>query len=438
MLKRRFYFVLFCMEALNGATDLSRIKAGLYFGSTVLVKTLAGLLVIKVLAWKLGPEGFGLLGQLMTLVAIVGMLAGGGITNGLIKVLAKAPLGGAEGKVWYASAFTLSALVSGAVAVLLFALSSTLSSYFLPGVGALLFTVLAVSQVVIAYGNLPLAEASSRGDSRTFSLITVAGTLVGAGLVIMAVWYRGFIGATYAVVLMPAMVGLCAVFYAVVSRRVLLQACRWSFERGRMKLLMSFSMVTLIGALSVPLAQLYMRDALGASQGWEQVGQWQGVIKLSDVYMQFMGVVLINFVLPRIAAAADKRQVFKEWLGSVSALVVVLLSGFAVFYFLRNFLIILVFSSDFLPMTQLLVPQMAGDVLRTIAASISYLFMARGIVRVSFVFELLQGVVLVCAFSMLFDNTGVMAPVYAHLFTYLSLTIVMAFGLLIWMKRKPS
>jgi len=426
------------MEALDGANYLSRIKAGLYFGSTVLVKTLAGLLVIKVLAWKLGPEGFGLLGQLMTLVAIVGMLAGGGISNGLIKVLAKAPVTDSEGRVWYATAFTLSALISGAVALLLVALSSTLSSYFLPGVGALLFSVLAVSQVVIAYGNLPLAEASSRGDSRIFSLITVSGTLAGAGLVIAAVYYAGFEGATYAVVLMPAMAGLCALIYVAARRRVLLNACRWSFEPRRMKLLLSFSMVTLIGALSVPAAQLYMRDVMGATLGWEQVGLWQGVIKLSDVYMQFMGVVLINFMLPRLAAAANKQQVFKEWTGSVSALVAVLLTGFAVFYVLRNFFITLVFSSDFLPMTQLLAPQMAGDVLRTIAASISYLFMARGAVRVSFVFELMQGVVLVCAFSALFDSHGAMAPVYAHLFTYLSLSIVMAFGLLIWMKRKPS
>jgi len=426
------------MEALDEATDLSRIKAGLYFGSTVLVKTLAGLLVIKVLAWKLGPEGFGLLGQLMTFVAIIGMLAGGGISNGLIKVLAKAPLTEAEGKKWYASAFTLSSLISGAVALVLVVLSSTLSGYFLPGVGALLFTVLALSQIAIAFGNLPLAEASSRGDSRTFSLITVSGTLIGAALVVAAVFYAGFQGASYAVVLMPAMAGVCALIYAVARRRILLQACRWSFEPGRIRLLMSFSMVTLIGALSVPVAQLYMRDAMGAVLGWDQVGQWQGVIKLSDVYMQFMGVVLINFVLPRLAAATDTKQVFKEWASSVSALVAVLLAGFAVFYFLRNFFITLVFSSDFLPMTQLLAPQMAGDVLRTIAASISYLFMARGAVRVSFVFELMQGVVLVCAFTALFHSTGAMAPVYAHLLTYLALSIVMAFGLLIWMKRKPS
>lgn len=417
---------------------MSRIKAGLYFGSTVLVKTLAGLLVIKVLAWKLGPEGFGLLGQLMTLVAIVGMLAGGGISNGLIKVLAKAPLNGSEGKAWYASAFTLTTLVCGAVALVIASMSAVLSNYFMPRIGALLFVVLALSQIVIAYGNLPLAEASSRGDIRTFSLVNMLGTLLGAILVVGAVYYAGFSGAAFSVVLMPAMIGLCGLAYATLGRRTLLRSCSWSIKPDRMKHLMSFSMVTLIGALSVPLAQLFMRDAMGQALGWEQVGQWQAVIKLSDVYMQFMGVVLINFVLPRLAAAVDMRHVLSEWLSSVSALVAVLLAGFIVFYFLRHFFITLVFSSDFLPMTKLLAPQMAGDVLRTIAASVSYVFMARGAVRVSFGFELMQGVILVCTFSLLITGAGEMAPVYAHLFTYLSLSIVMTFGLLIWMKRKHS
>ncbi|MGE8323112.1 MAG: oligosaccharide flippase family protein, partial [Pseudomonas sp.] len=284
----------------------------------------------------------------------------------------------------------------------------------------------------------PLAEASSRGGSRTFSVINIAGTLAGAAMVIAAVHYGAFEEAAYSLVLMPAMVGVFALLYAVFRRRELLTSCSWSIAPERMKLLLSFSMVTLIGAVSVPLAQLFIRDVMGRAMGWEQVGQWQGVIKLSDVYMQFMGVVLINFVLPRIAAASDMRHVLKEWSGSVCALVGVLLTGFAVFYLMRDFLITLVFSSDFLPMKALLAPQMAGEVFRTIAASISYVFMARGLVRVSFAFELAQGVLLVSAFSWFFSTEGAMAPVYAHLVTYCLLSVVMAFGLLFWMRRKAQ
>ncbi|MEG0636235.1 MAG: O-antigen translocase, partial [Pseudomonas sp.] len=101
-----------------------------------------------------------MLGQLMTLVAIVGMFAGGGVTNGLIKVLARTPIGTAEGRQWFASAFTLTTLVSLFVALLLTGFSGVLSRLFMPGVAAMLFVCLALSQMIIAYGNLVLAETS--------------------------------------------------------------------------------------------------------------------------------------------------------------------------------------------------------------------------------------------------------------------------------------
>ncbi len=417
---------------------MTRLNAGLHFGLTIFIKIMAGLLVIKVLAWSLGPAGFGLLGQFMTLVAIAGMLAGGGVSNGLIRVLASAPVTEPDGRTWFASAVSLSVLISGAVAVLFCAFSSVLSDYFMPSVGGLLFVTLGLSQMLVALGNLPLAEASSRGDTRTYALINIIGTVVGSGLVVLTTLAVGFDGAAYAVTIMPAMVGVAALVYVMARRRELFACSYWLLDPARTKHLMMFSLVTLIGALSVPLAQVFIRDVLGRALGWEQVGLWQGVVKLSDVYMQFVGIVLLNFLMPRYAVATGRWKVFREWLVGVSMLVVVLLLGFLVFYFLRDFIITLIFSNAFLPMKQLLVPQMAGDLARTVAASISYIFMARGMISVSIAFELLQGIVLICVFNLLIDGEGLMAPVYAHLVAYSSLSLLLAFGLFFWMLRKAS
>lgn len=425
-------------QAAIEAHSLSRLKAGLHFGAAVLVKTLAGLVVIKLLAWKVGPEGFGLLGQLMTVVAIAGMLAGGGISNGLIKTLAKSPMTLPEGRAWFASAFTLTTIIALAVALLMSAFSGLLSQVIMPQLTVMLFVALAFSQVIIAYGNLVMAEASSRGDTLVYSLLSIIGTLVGAALVAFGVLLYGFAGAAYAVVLMPAMVGVAALAYLLVRRRHLLASCRLFFDKGRIKHLMSFSLVTLVGALSVPLAQLFIREVLGNKLGWEQVGLWQAVIKLSDVYMQFIGIVLINFVMPRYAAADAMPQVLQELKSTLFTLLLVLLGGFSVLYILREFIVELIFSKSFLPMTEYLIPQMVGDILRTIAAAISYVFLARGAVRVSLAFELAQGLLLALVFSLIVGAAGVMAPVYAHLITYLLLALVMAAGLCAWVKRKSA
>ncbi|WP_223466049.1 O-antigen translocase [Pseudomonas sp. GL-RE-26] len=417
---------------------MARLKAGIHFASSILVKAVAGLIVIKLLAWKLGPDGFGLLGQLMTLVAITGMFAGGGITNGLIKVLAESPVASKEGKAWFATAFTLTTVISAIVALFLMIFSTALSSRLMQGGFTALFVGLGLVQVIVGYGSLVQAEASSRGESSFYAKVNILGTVLGTLVLALAVNSFGFDGAAYSVMLMPALTAIVTLLFMASGRRELFHFSRFLVDRVRMRHLLSFSVLALVGSTSVPVAQILMRDGMAQRFGWEQVGLWQGVIKLSDVYMQFVGVVLMNYVLPRYASAANLNLVIKEFKVSLLWLLSALLLGFIVLYSLKNIIVKLVFSDEFLPMTDYFLPQMVGDIFRTIASAISLIFMARGAVRVSIIFEFAQGIFIFSVFLMLLSTFGSMAPVYAHVITYGLLSMFMAAGLGFWFKRGKS
>lgn len=417
---------------------MARLKAGIHFASSILVKAVAGLIVIKLLAWKLGPDGFGLLGQLMTLVAITGMFAGGGITNGLIKVLAESPVASKEGKAWFATAFTLTTVISAIVALLLMLFSTALSNRLMQGGFTALFVGLGLVQAIVGYASLVQAEASSRGESVFYAKVNILGTVLGTLVLALAVNSFGFDGAAYSVMLMPALTAIVTLLFMASGRRELFHFSRFLVDRVRMRHLLSFSVLALVGSTSVPVAQILMRDGMAQRFGWEQVGLWQGVIKLSDVYMQFVGVVLMNYVLPRYASAANLNLVIKEFKVSLLWLLSALMLGFIALYSLKNIVVKLVFSDEFLPMTDYFLPQMVGDIFRTIASSISLIFMARGAVRVSIIFEFAQGIFIFSVFLMLLSTFGSMAPVYAHVITYGLLSIFMAVGLGFWFKRGKS
>ena len=417
---------------------MARLKAGIHFASSILVKAVAGLIVIKLLAWKLGPDGFGLLGQLMTLVAITGMFAGGGITNGLIKVLAESPVASKEGKAWFATAFTLTTVISAIVALLLMLFSTALSNRLMQGGFTALFVGLGLVQAIVGYASLVQAEASSRGESVFYAKVNILGTVLGTLVLALAVNSFGFDGAAYSVMLMPALTAIVTLLFMASGRRELFHFSRFLVDRVRMRHLLSFSVLALVGSTSVPVAQILMRDGMAQRFGWEQVGLWQGVIKLSDVYMQFVGVVLMNYVLPRYASAANLNLVIKEFKISLLWLLSALMLGFIALYSLKNIVVKLVFSDEFLPMTDYFLPQMVGDIFRTIASSISLIFMARGAVRVSIIFEFAQGIFIFSVFLMLLSTFGSMAPVYAHVITYGLLSIFMAVGLGFWFKRGKS
>lgn len=402
------------------------------------VKIISGLIVIKLMASELGPEGFGLLGQLMTVVAITTMLAGGGITNGVIRSLASNPISTPEGKRWLSAAFTLTTGISAAVAFACILLAQPLSGMLLKGDYAYLFMTLALVQAVVAYGNLVVAEASSRGDSAFYARINIIGTLLATCALAILVKNYGFQGAAFGLVLMPALPGIIALHHALRRRRDMLDSWKWEPDRHRTQRLLSFSTATVIGATSIPAAHLFIREVLGSNTGWTTVGHWQGVVKISDVYMQFVGVFLINYAMPRFAAAIDTDRALTELAKVLALLLGIVTTGLAVLYALRNWAIILIFSDAFLPMSDLLPAQLAGDLLRTTAASISFFFMARGYVSVSIGYEFLQGPILAILFILFQDGAGIYAPVYAHLASNAILAATMGLILLIWIRRSAQ
>ncbi|UHL63242.1 O-antigen translocase [Paralcaligenes sp. KSB-10] len=417
---------------------MHRLKAALHFASSTLVKIAAGLFVIKFLAWKLGPDGFGLLGQLMTLVAITGMLAGGGIGNGLIKALSQSPANTREGGIWVSTAFTLAVLFATVIASMLIMFSPAISKGFLGGNFATVIIFLSLSQVFIGFGVLIQAEASSRGDSSLFATINIIGTLLGSIILAGAVVLSGLHGAAYGVTVTPVLTGIVAIFFVVRKHRHLLRYCKLRFDFERMRFLLSFSSLTLMGAISVPVAQMLIRNSIGQHIGWNQAGLWQGVIKISDVYMQFVGVILINYALPRLAALAEIRQSLAELRVILSWLLVTLLFGFFCIYVFRYWVIKLLFSQAFLPMADYFLPQMLGDLLRTTAAAISFMFISKGLVKIAFVFEASQGLLLFGTFKIFEGSTGGMAPFYAHVSTYFIATVAMVSALVIWAKMQQK
>lgn len=402
---------------------MSQFRSAFHFLLATGAKVLSGLLVIKLLAWSVGPVGFGLLSQLMGLVAIVGMLSGGGIANGVIKVLAQNRVCTAEGKRWMANAFAITLLFSAVLALVLAIASPFIVAGLLQGQFSTAIRVLAVAQVFVGIGTLLLAEASSRGDSRQYAAINVFGAVFGAALVGAGAFWFGLNGAAIAVALAPSMVGVLGLVVMVGSgrRRVLV---RPRLEWKRTRHLMSFSTLTLVGALSVPLAQIYIRESMGTHYSWESVGYWQGAVRISDVYMQFIGVVLINHALPRFStrelplAVLELKRIVAWLLGFLAV-------SFMVFWPVKDFAIALVFSESFLPMGKYLFPQMVGDLFRTVAAAFSFFLLARGHIRVPLAFELAQGLGLLLGFRLLIGGYAEMAPVYAHVATYLVLAGVL-------------
>jgi PST family polysaccharide transporter len=186
--------------------------------------------------------------------------------------------------------------------------------------------------------------------------------------------------------------------------------------------------VVLLGASSLAISQVGSRILVAQSLGWGVVGFWQAVTRISDVYMQLISVLLISFVLPRLAAYKNFADMHLAFLRLSGALCGFFLVAAATIYVFRDILISLLFSRVFLPAADLLLPQLVGDFFRVIAVCLSVALLARGQTKMSMIYEASQGIIAYALTAVMLQHMTSIAPVLAYCFTYAILMLFLLYS----------
>jgi O-antigen/teichoic acid export membrane protein len=386
------------------------------FAGLTLVRALGGLLIIKMMVSRLGPDAFGQLGQLMAVTAIASMFAGGGVTNALIPALASAET--LESRQQRLTAAVKVYLAESAMASIILIFASGLLSRVLLGRDDLgwVFFLLAGSHWLIGGGNLMQAVLSVLQRTRSIVLMNVIGTAVGVILFGWLVRRYGFSGAACGIVLLPAMVGLAACLGVAILpapwRRL-----NWTGPMADLTGLLSYSGVMLISASAVPTGQLVVREMMGARVGWTDVGYWQSVLKISDVYMQFIGTVMVYYALPRLSEKRTIDDLNLEFGKVCRPLLALMGAGLLIIYLARDLIIRVLFNEAFMPAQNYFLPQIIGDLLRMSASMYVYYALSRGARLIPIVFEFVQMAGLILFSYLLLPTFGGLAPAYSYTIT---------------------
>lgn len=380
--------------------------------SMVLIRTAALLVLMKVLAVLFGSDGFGQLSQVLAIGALFSVLSGGGLTNGIVRNVAAAGDQG-ERLAWIKAAVPIAAAAAGVLGAIACLLYFTAASALFPGqeIGFVLL-VMAISQAVVGFGNIANAYLSGTHQVRTFATANTIGSMLAAVVVAALALAGGFRGAAAgcaAMALMPALVSLVAA-----GRRVDWWELRSAaFDRVRSLVLLRFGTSMYVAAAAVPLVWVYVRSDLALRTGWDAVGLWQSVSRISEAYMQVFGVIFMNYALPHLAAARGSDRMRR--LRNLGLLVFALfVPGAAVLYLFGDIVIALGFSPAFTSATVYLAPQIIGDACKLVSLLFVYYLMSLNRAAILAAMELLQAGLIVLGYWRLLPVLGDRAPVVSY------------------------
>ncbi|MGR3807941.1 lipid III flippase WzxE [Pasteurella testudinis] len=412
-------------------------KTTLWTASSTLVKILVGLLVVKLLAVHFGPEGVGRAANYMTLLTVLGVFAGAGIFNGVTKYVAEYETQPAPLRAVLGTSSAIILLFSALLGVAMLLLAEPLAAFLFADDGYQnVIRLLATVQFGIALSNYCLAVLRGQRNAKANALSIIGGAIIGIVLFLLLLDRFAYQGALIGLALIPAVTFLPACFHLKKPNpNFSLRLLKPHFERIQAQKLLKFSAMVFITAITLPLAYILMRDWLIQHYSVHDVGLWQGVSKISDAYLQFITAAFSVYLLPTFAKLSDAESIKKEvWKALRFVLPVTLLVSIGI-YLLREWVIRILFSAEFLPMENLFLWQLLGDVFKVSAYVFGYLIVAKAALKLYILAEISQFILLLATSYWLIPLHGAQGATQSYMITYISYFILCLIGFTLYQKR---
>jgi len=174
----------------------------------------------------------------------------------------------------------------------------------------------------------------------------------------------GLYGALVAVAVGQAVAGVASVVFFRRAWKGRWRALLGPIDRPAARALGGFALMAVASAVVLPLGHIAIREGLARLGGAELAGLWQAMFKLSDTHLLLLTTTLSLHFLPHFAGIGDgtllRAAVAK---GYRFVLPLVCATALAI-WLLREPLVKLLFTREFLPLTDALAWQLVGDVLK--------------------------------------------------------------------------
>ncbi len=287
--------------------------------------------------------------------------------------------------------------------------------------------MLAIAQLGIALLNYTLAVINGFMDVRRLAFVQVSGAVLSVALVTWLSSRAQLHGALLALVLGQVLWLLAAV--PALRRSPYFQPAMWRmrFDAQMTYQLAAFSVMTLTSTLVPQLVTILVRDHLALLFGWEQVGYWQSVSRVSDAYLLFFTTAINVYYLPKLASLRGSAALGQELRSAyryVMPAVIVMALGV---YVCRDWVTWLLFDTQFAAAAPLYGPQLLGDVIKIAAFVLSYVMLAKAMTRLFVISECVFAasyLTLVYVFTARFGLIGAMYAFAANYVLYLLFNIV--------------
>lgn len=346
---------------------------------SVALKIGIGLITSKILAIFVGPNGMALVGNLRNFLTSLENISTLGFQNGIVKYTSENQKANSELQKIVSTVFIsllfVALLLSG---ILFFTASYWNQSIFGNDTEYLtVFKVLALVLPTYGFSIFFIAVINGLGKFKKVIWINIIGNIIGLLTSVFLIMQFKTIGALMSIVIAPALL-FWVTFYMIQKEIQFFQMIKLSFFDFKiLKNLSSYSLMTLVSSVFGPFVFLAIRNHIIHNLGIEQAGYWESMTRISSYCLMFVSTILSVYFLPKLSKTENDLETKNIFLQYYKFILPIFILVITLIYFMRFFIVRLLFTKDFLPVTDLFFWQLLGDVFKVCALILGYQFFAK-------------------------------------------------------------
>lgn len=373
------------------------MKATSLFGGVQVFNILISIIKSKFVAVLLGPAGMGISGLLTSTISLISGITNFGLGTSAVKNIAEANSTGNNERiatvvivlqrlVW------LTGILGTVIALVLSPLLSQLTfgnrSYTVAFIWisiTLLFNQLASGQMVVLQGMRKLQHMAKAN---------LIGSVLGVVITIPLYYKLGTDGIVPGIII-TALISLLLSWYF--SRKIQIYPVKVSRTRtiaeGKGMLYMGL-IISLSGFISIGTSYI-VRIFIGRYGGLDQVGLYNAGFAIINTYVGLIFTAMGTDYYPRLAAVAHSPKLYSQTINQQAEIALLILAPILiVFLVFINWIVVLLYSSQFLAVNDMIYWAAMGMFFKAASWSVSYLFIAKGASKLFFWNELLTNIYL--------------------------------------------
>lgn len=378
-----------------------------FFTTIATLATLVSTFVVaKFIAIFAGAAAFGLFGQFISFVTIMQIGSGGVVQTGVVKYIAeyKDDENSKDSIISTATSLvTVFSLVSGVIVAIF---SQQLSQLVL-GTSSYYWLFICFGLTLYGYVMSQLIRSIFNGlnKMKEYATFSVISSIVSVLVIPILAYFYQTNGVLLGFVLGQALLFIVVLIFTKITK-IKLFLLQIKLRNPWTKKLLIFSIMSVVCAVSLPLAQIFLRNYVAEHSSWTEVGYWQAILRISDAYLLLVTTVISTYALPKYSSVKSNQELRKEVFYLLKVIVPIVFFMALCIYLLRHLVIVILFSKSFMPMENLFLFQMMGDVVKIAVWIVANTFLAKAALKLFISLEILLTTTLIILSILCFNIYG--------------------------------